>query len=114
MIEFKDRNRGPKRFDRKPRRDFDRGDDFDRPRSFEKKVFSKRRDSRSRDRGEMHKVVCDKCGKDCEVPFKPSPDKPVYCDECFGKKGNSNGSGGSNNQLEEINKKLDQILKLLE
>lgn len=105
MRKFEDRNKG-NRFDKRPRRDFD--DEFDRPRKFEKRG-SKRRDSRSRDRGEMHKVVCDKCGKNCEVPFKPNPDKPVYCDECFGKKDNSN-----NNQLEEINKKLDKILKLLE
>jgi len=39
------------------------------------------------DRGEreMHKAVCADCGNDCEVPFKPSGDKPVYCRECFGK-----------------------------
>jgi CxxC-x17-CxxC domain-containing protein len=32
---------------------------------------------------EMHKTTCDECKKDCEVPFKPSGDKPVYCKECF-------------------------------
>jgi len=32
---------------------------------------------------EMHKVKCSKCGKDAEVPFKPSGDRPVYCKECF-------------------------------
>jgi CxxC-x17-CxxC domain-containing protein len=26
---------------------------------------------------EMHKAVCAECGKDCEVPFKPSGDRPV-------------------------------------
>lgn len=34
----------------------------------------------------MHKATCDKCKKECEVPFKPSGDKPVYCKDCFMKK----------------------------
>lgn len=34
---------------------------------------------------EMHKVVCSECGVDCEVPFKPSEDRPVYCKNCYGK-----------------------------
>ena len=32
---------------------------------------------------EMHKAVCSKCKKECEVPFKPAEGKPVYCRECF-------------------------------
>jgi len=35
---------------------------------------------------EMHKAVCSDCGKECEVPFKPSGDRPVYCRDCFRKK----------------------------
>lgn len=31
----------------------------------------------------MHKAICDECKKSCEVPFRPSSDKPVYCNECF-------------------------------
>jgi CxxC-x17-CxxC domain-containing protein len=31
----------------------------------------------------MHKTICDECKKSCEVPFRPSSDKPVYCNECF-------------------------------
>lgn len=31
----------------------------------------------------MHKAVCADCGKTCEVPFKPSGNRPVYCKECF-------------------------------
>lgn len=34
----------------------------------------------------MHKAVCGECGKSCEVPFRPSGDKPVYCNNCFGAK----------------------------
>jgi len=26
------------------------------------------------------------CNKECEVPFKPSGDRPVYCKECFSKR----------------------------
>ncbi|MDD3711005.1 MAG: hypothetical protein PHP37_00135 [Patescibacteria group bacterium] len=37
----------------------------------------------------MHKAVCFECGKDCEVPFKPTGGKPVFCSACFDKKGGS-------------------------
>ena len=29
------------------------------------------------------KVTCAGCGKETEVPFVPSGDRPVYCRECF-------------------------------
>ena len=35
---------------------------------------------------EMHKAVCSECGQECEVPFKPTEGKPVYCKECYAKK----------------------------
>lgn len=31
----------------------------------------------------MYKAVCADCRKDCEVPFKPSGDRLIYCKECF-------------------------------
>jgi CxxC-x17-CxxC domain-containing protein len=34
---------------------------------------------------EMHKTVCNDCKMDCEVPFKPTEGRPVYCRECFTK-----------------------------
>ena len=34
---------------------------------------------------EMFKAICADCKKECEVPFKPSGDRPVYCKECFAK-----------------------------
>ncbi len=34
---------------------------------------------------EMHKATCADCGKECEVPFKPSAGRPVYCRDCFQK-----------------------------
>ncbi len=80
---------------------------------------------------EMHEVTCDKCGKQCEVPFKPTGDKPVLCSSCFRKDGdsgsnfrsrggnfssreNSSSSGMSKEQFTELNTKLDKILKILE
>tara|TARA_Y100000310_G_C20636868_1_gene791653 strand:+ start:13 stop:195 length:183 start_codon:yes stop_codon:yes gene_type:complete len=35
---------------------------------------------------EMHKTTCTKCGKECEVPFKPTEGREVLCKECFAKK----------------------------
>jgi CxxC-x17-CxxC domain-containing protein len=32
---------------------------------------------------EMHKAICAECGDECEVPFKPSGDRPVLCSNCF-------------------------------
>jgi len=32
---------------------------------------------------EMFPVTCAQCGKDTEVPFEPSGDRPVYCSECY-------------------------------
>jgi CxxC-x17-CxxC domain-containing protein len=34
---------------------------------------------------EMHKITCSDCGKEAEVPFKPSGDRPVYCRDCYQK-----------------------------
>ena len=34
---------------------------------------------------EMHKAVCNDCKQDCEVPFKPTEGRPVYCRDCYNK-----------------------------
>jgi len=34
---------------------------------------------------EMHNAVCADCGKKCEVPFKPTEGRPVYCRDCYRK-----------------------------
>jgi len=84
-------------------------------------------------RREMHQAICSNCGNKCEVPFKPTGDKPVYCSDCFEKRGggSSNRPGrrdsrrprfeqrdNTNNKLvEQVNSlstKLDRILNLLE
>ena len=35
---------------------------------------------------EVHEAVCSECGSPCEVPFKPEPDRPVYCHACWKKR----------------------------
>ena len=95
----KDQNDSPRKFDR------DRGDRNYRSRDSKKRSFGDR-DS------VMHNAVCDSCGIDCEVPFKPTKGKPIYCEKCFG-----NTKENDTDQLKKefgiLNKKLDQILKIL-
>jgi len=82
----------------------------------------------------MFSAVCSDCGDNCEVPFKPTGDKPVLCSRCFGHSGRGSGgpkrefrpqrfeerpkaTGPSNEelkiQIEKLNAKLDRILKIL-
>ena len=87
--------------------------------------FGRDRDSERRPR-EMHEVTCDKCGKQCQVPFRPSGDKPVLCSDCFREKSDSNNnfsprnqdkstqSGISSEQFNKLNTKLDKILSVLQ
>ena len=37
------------------------------------------------DRGprEMFVATCSSCGKEAQVPFRPTSGKPVYCSDCF-------------------------------
>lgn len=81
-------------------RDFDRGGrDFDRA---EKEMFH---------------AVCQECGNDCEVPFRPTAGKPIFCSECFhgadqGRKPQKSHDGHQD-ELTAIHAKLDQIMNLL-
>jgi len=34
---------------------------------------------------QMYDAVCASCGSACQVPFRPSQDRPVYCSDCFSK-----------------------------
>ena len=40
----------------------------------------------------LYEAICADCHKVCEVPFRPSEDRPVYCKQCFAKR-KSGGSG---------------------
>lgn len=35
---------------------------------------------------EMHKAICTECKKECEVPFKPTEGRDVFCKDCYAKK----------------------------
>lgn len=35
-------------------------------------------------------VTCADCSRECEIPFKPSGDRPVYCKECLSKRKKGN------------------------
>ena len=73
------------------------------------------RDRFSRDRPlQMTKVICSSCGSECEVPFKPTSSKPVYCNECFAKKDKVSSDKPSNRDLDIINEKLNKIMKALD
>ncbi len=65
--------------------------------------FSGRRDSRDSGgrssggrggvpRGEMFDAVCDKCGNNCQVPFRPTGSRPIFCSNCFREQNNDGGS----------------------
>lgn len=85
----------------------------------------------------MHKATCSDCGNSCEVPFRPSGDKPVYCSNCFGAKKENSGERGSRKdfgprpssrpefklavqnddtkrQLADISMKLDRLIGAIE
>jgi CxxC-x17-CxxC domain-containing protein len=67
---------------------------------------------------EMFSVICSKCGRNCDVPFRPTANKPVYCRDCFkeiGKNATSTPMGNNDAKpaLEIINQKLDKIMRAL-
>ena len=82
------------------------GRNFSRP-------FQRSDESRRHDRGRgddnfrgrnFTRVICSDCKKECEVPFKPSGDRPVYCQECFAKRRREESfKGGRDNRPREEN-----------
>jgi len=97
--------------------------------------------SRGGDRGgdrEMFQATCSSCGKECQVPFRPTGSKPVYCSDCFRTMGGGSDSRRddrgprrsgfgdrdsrprsdqpqpqNNAKFDELNAKLDKILAML-
>lgn len=63
---------------------------------------------------EKTKVTCSECGCECEVPFKPTSDKPLFCDKCFKKNENSGSDDDINTNLTIIKQKLNKIMKALD
>lgn len=63
---------------------------------------------------QMHDAVCAKCGKDCQVPFRPMAGKPVFCNNCFEKGGSgSKDSGEIMEQIKMLNAKIDKLMNML-
>ena len=87
----------------------ERGNDS-RERDFRREGHGKRQfGNRDRERPQMHEAICSDCGKRCEVPFKPTGDKPVYCSQCFSK---HRGSSISNSSERKVMKDLDSKTKI--
>lgn len=91
----------------------------------------------------LYDAVCDDCGQPCQVPFRPSGDRPIYCRDCFEKRGGGNSERPSRGdfrnrsfdgrdsrrpsqsglsepnlsrlteQIEILNTKLDKVVNLL-
>lgn len=88
----------------------------------------------------MYPATCNKCGRDCQVPFRPNGRKPVLCSDCFRDanatytqrtddrftqrqnpsfRSSPKESNKDNNypaykeQFEALNSKLDKILSIL-
>lgn len=64
-----------------PTRSQDQGDDM----SFDREGGGRGGFDGGRPR-EFHKAVCSDCKQECEVPFKPSGDRPIYCKSCYAKR----------------------------
>ena len=78
---MRDSNSGGRGFSRDNSRFKGRGDSF-RPKYGDREVKP------------MFKAVCAQCSKDCEVPFRPSGNKPVLCSYCFEDQ-KAGGGGGA-------------------
>ncbi|MDP2923561.1 MAG: hypothetical protein Q8O30_07595 [Candidatus Omnitrophota bacterium] len=52
------------------------------------------------DRGErtFFQAICADCNTECEVPFRPSQGRPVYCKQCFSK---HKGGGSFKTRLDD-------------
>lgn len=68
----------------------ERDSDF-KTRSSVTKKFPIPQDKGPRER-RMHKAICAECKKECEVPFVPKADRPVYCKACYSKRRGDIGS----------------------
>ncbi len=106
-------------------------------RDFKRREFEEDRPSRRE--GGSFKAICSKCGKQCELPFKPNGSRPVYCAQCFRTNKpfenerperrefdrprydskpsydnrNTSSQGITRDQYEALNAKLDRILKII-
>ncbi|KKQ28055.1 MAG: hypothetical protein US42_C0002G0010 [Candidatus Magasanikbacteria bacterium GW2011_GWC2_37_14] len=52
---------------------------------------------RDGDKPARFKAVCSECGDNCELPFRPSGERPVFCSNCFGKQQDNGGGSRPSN-----------------
>lgn len=94
---------------------------FERPQSEDRQLFE---------------AICANCGNTCQIPFRPSPGRDVFCSRCFEKKEGSDSrrperrafdrpsfqhndsqrttdTSNYKAQFESLNVKMDKILRLL-
>ncbi len=122
----RDDDRGSPSFESRGKRTFgDRGSGGSRGFDRNKRFGDRGSGGFKREHLRMHDVTCDKCGKECQVPFKPTTDKPVYCSDCFRRNERTDTreerrpeerrerSDKSPDRLDQINAKLDKILRML-
>jgi len=64
-------------------------------------------------RGEIFTAVCGNCGKTAKLPFKPTPGKPVFCDDCYEKIGGKSAfrksESSTGQQLTVVGKEMKTI-----
>jgi CxxC-x17-CxxC domain-containing protein len=82
----------------------------------ERKPFAKKEFGRGK--FELFDATCGKCGKACQVPFRPtSGGKPVLCRDCFKAAPREFSprapASAPSGELREINRKLDKIMQAL-
>ena len=93
--------------------------------------------SNNKKQREMYAATCKDCGKACEVPFQPTPDRPAFCQACFDKrkqaraqKGNgqksqpqpkhqsqqqtSSSQADVSRRIDALNSKVDRLLAIME
>lgn len=80
----------------------------------------------------MYSAICSGCGQSCEVPFRPTGEKPVFCSNCFSEQRGESSSPSRfprresvgvsrtdrglediKTQLASLNSKLEKLLELL-
>jgi CxxC-x17-CxxC domain-containing protein len=57
---------------------------------------------------QMFKATCAECGDECEVPFKPSGDRPVLCSMCFKNSGRGEERGARRDDRHEERGSFDR------
>jgi CxxC-x17-CxxC domain-containing protein len=67
-------------------------------------------DRKPRER-KMYKVTCAQCKKECEVPFRPITDRPVYCKTCYSDRRNDSSPRNLPDR-EELVAKISKTLNI--